>query len=173
MKGLTDYITQSKWSDLLTVQFVLVDDAYQQLESSQLPDRWFAPRGEPKFSDSEVITLALFAEMVFAGAEDKMLHFIRQYHSPFAPTHEPVVVEASPLSGAMNGLVSAPARKVNSFLNGRNPVPSRVCSPGLPPRFWLTPSVFSWLKSLLLSLAIRVYNWLARVMTKRRKLTSI
>lgn len=85
MKGLTDYITQSTWSDILTVQFVLIDDAYQQLAPNQLPDRRFAHKGGPKFSDSEVITLALFAEMVFSGDEDKTLHFIRQYHRDLFP----------------------------------------------------------------------------------------
>lgn len=85
MRGLTDYITQAGWSDILTVQYVLVDDCYQQLDASILPERKFAPQGVPDFSDSEVITIALFGEMVFAGDEDKTLHFIRQYHLDLFP----------------------------------------------------------------------------------------
>lgn len=85
MRGLTDYITQAGWSDILTVQYVLVDDCYQQLDASILPERKFAPQGVPDFSDSEVITIALFGEMVFAGDEDKTLHFIGQYHLDLFP----------------------------------------------------------------------------------------
>lgn len=85
MKGLTDYITQSTWSDILTVSFVLIDDSYQQIDLALLPNRKYAPQGTPDFSDSEVITLSLFAEMVFAGDEDKTLHFIRQYHLDMFP----------------------------------------------------------------------------------------
>ncbi|MCB9419368.1 MAG: IS982 family transposase [Ardenticatenaceae bacterium] len=85
MRGLTDYITQAAWSDILTVQYVLVDDSYQQLDVHILPERKFAPQGTPCFSDSEVITIALLGEMVFAGDEDKTLHFIRQYHLDMFP----------------------------------------------------------------------------------------
>jgi hypothetical protein len=85
MKGLTDYITTARWVEILTVSFVLVDDAYQALDKSLLPDRRFAPRATAEFSDSEVITLALFGEMVFDGDEDKTLHFIRQYHLALFP----------------------------------------------------------------------------------------
>jgi len=85
MRGLTDYITQAAWSDILTVQYILIDDCYQQLDVNILPKRKFTPFGEPDFSDSEVITIALFGEMVFSGAEDKTLHFIRQYHLDMFP----------------------------------------------------------------------------------------
>ena len=85
MRGLTNYITQTAWSDILTVQFILIDDCYQQLEQHLLPTRKFTPFGEPDFSDSEVITIALFGEMVFSGAEDKTVHFIRQYHLDMFP----------------------------------------------------------------------------------------
>jgi len=85
MKGLTEYITQSAWCDILTVEFVLVDDSYQQMDPSLRPNRKFAPQGTPQFSDSEVITIALFAETVFNGDEDKTLHFIRQYHLDMFP----------------------------------------------------------------------------------------
>lgn len=85
MRGLTDYITQAAWNDILTVQYILVDDSYQQLDVHVLPKRKFTPRGVPDFSDSEVITIALFGEMVFAGDEEKTLHFIRQYHLEMFP----------------------------------------------------------------------------------------
>ena len=85
MKGLTDYITQSTWSDMLTVIYVLVDDSYKQLRPALKPERKFAPQGMPEFSDSEVITVALFAEIIFAGDEDKTLHFLRQYQLDLFP----------------------------------------------------------------------------------------
>lgn len=85
MRGMTNYITQAAWSDILTVLYILVDDCYQQLDTNILPNRKFAPFGDPDFSDSEVITLSTFAEMVYSGAEDKTLHFIRQYHFDMFP----------------------------------------------------------------------------------------
>lgn len=85
MKGLTNYITQSTWSDILTILFVLVDDSCKQINLALHPRRKFAPFGTPEFSDSEVITVALFAEMIFAGDEDKTLHFMRQYHLDLFP----------------------------------------------------------------------------------------
>jgi len=85
MKGLTDYITQSTWSDMLTVQYILIDDSYQQIDKLLLPNRKFAPRGGAEFSDSEVITISLFAETIFNGDEDKTLHFIHQYHLDLFP----------------------------------------------------------------------------------------
>ena len=85
MKGLTNYITQSTWSDILTVNYILVDDSYQQIDPALWPEHKFTPFGKPEFSDSEVITIAMFAEMVFHGDEDKTLHFIRQYHLDLFP----------------------------------------------------------------------------------------
>jgi len=85
MKGLIDYITQAAWSDILTVKYVLVDDSYQQIDPALWPNRKFAPQGMPEFSDSEVIIIALFAETIFHGDEDKTLHFIRQYHLDMFP----------------------------------------------------------------------------------------
>jgi len=85
MKGLTDYITQSMWSDILTVNYVLIDDSYKHISPVVCPGRKFSPHGTPEFSDSEVITVALFAEMVFHGDEDKTLHFLRQYHLDLFP----------------------------------------------------------------------------------------
>lgn len=85
MKGLTDYITRSPWGDILTVSYVYVDDGYKTIDPDLRPQRKYAPQGTPEFSDSEVITIALFAETVFAGDEDKTLHFIRQYHLDMFP----------------------------------------------------------------------------------------
>lgn len=85
MQGLTDYITESRWEELLTVIYVLIDDEYQALPARCKPNRRSAPVSSTFFSDSEVITIALFAEMIFGGAEDKVLAFIRQYHLDLFP----------------------------------------------------------------------------------------
>jgi len=85
VKGLTDYITECRWEDILIATFVLVDDSYRALPGVVIPNRKYSPQGGPLFSDSEVITIALFGEMVFEGAEDKVLHFIRQYHLDLFP----------------------------------------------------------------------------------------
>ena len=85
MKGLTDYITQSTWSDILIMAFVLTDDSYKQIHPALQPKRKFAPHGTPEFSDSEVMAIAMFAELIFGGDEDKTLHFMRQYHLDLFP----------------------------------------------------------------------------------------
>lgn len=85
MKGLTDYITCAVWDDILTVSYVYTDDGYKAIDAEVRPQRKFAPQGKAEFSDSEVITVALFGEMVFDGDEDKTLHFIRQYHLEMFP----------------------------------------------------------------------------------------
>lgn len=85
MKGLTDYITQATWSDILIVSYVLVDESSQQMNPALRPKRKYAPLGTPEFSDSEIITIALFGEMVFGGDEAKCLHFMRQYHLDLFP----------------------------------------------------------------------------------------
>jgi hypothetical protein len=85
MKGLTDYITESAWEAILTGTFVMIDDECQALSAQFFPKRKYAPSKQPLFHDSEVITVALFGEMVFAGDEDKTLHFIRQYHLDMFP----------------------------------------------------------------------------------------
>jgi hypothetical protein len=69
----------------LTVSYVLIDDSYQEINPPLRPRRKFAPQGTPAFSDSEVITIALFAETIFNGDEDKTLHFIRHYHRDMFP----------------------------------------------------------------------------------------
>ena len=39
MEGLTDYITKSAWEDILTVTFVLIDDAWPTLPKEAWPRR--------------------------------------------------------------------------------------------------------------------------------------
>jgi hypothetical protein len=78
MNGLTDYITQRPWVDIITAWFVLVDDAYQRLVAKRgRPLRTSGPA--PTFSDSEVITVALIIETFFQGHEDVGYAFVSQY----------------------------------------------------------------------------------------------
>jgi hypothetical protein len=83
MTGLTDFITTAPWPDLLLVWLVLVDDAYQALEHHFGP--WRRRGSAPRFHDSEVITVALFIDAIFAGHEALGLHFLRQYHPTLFP----------------------------------------------------------------------------------------
>lgn len=78
MNGLTDYITECSWTDIITTWYVLVDDAYRRLISVQnRPLRASGP--EPKFSDSEVITVSLILETFFQGHEEVGYAFVSQY----------------------------------------------------------------------------------------------
>lgn len=84
MIGLTDYITECSWTDIYTVWYIVVDDAYQQF--TQALGRRLRRRGpEPTFSDSEVITVALIIETFFQGNEEMGLAFLRQYHLDLFP----------------------------------------------------------------------------------------
>jgi len=83
MTGLTDFITDAQWEDILTVWYVVVDDAYKALEATYGPWRQRGP--EPEFSDSEVITVALMIETFFHGHEALGLAFLRQYHRDLFP----------------------------------------------------------------------------------------
>lgn len=83
MNGLTDYITDAAWEDMLTVTFVLIDDAYQALE--QTHGRWRRRGPRPRFHDSEVITVAVFIDSVFHGHEALGLSFLRRYHADLFP----------------------------------------------------------------------------------------
>ena len=60
MNGLTDCISECLWDEVFIVWFVLIDDTYKQL----YPHHRFArERGsEPRFSDSEVITMAMIRD---------------------------------------------------------------------------------------------------------------
>lgn len=84
MTGLTDYITESRWEDIFTIWYVLIDDAYQHLITCL--GRRLRQRGpEPTFSDSEVITVGLIIETFFHGNEELGLAFLRQYHLALFP----------------------------------------------------------------------------------------
>lgn len=79
MTGLTDYSTDHRWLDIFTIWYTLIDDAYQALCRDY--GRRLRTRGPaPRFSDSEVITLALITETFFHGHEALCLSFVRQYH---------------------------------------------------------------------------------------------
>lgn len=83
MLGLTDYITEFAWTDIFTVWYVHIDDAYQELlrEKQRLRQRGPAPT----FSDSEVITVTVILETLFHGHEELGLTFLRQYHLDLFP----------------------------------------------------------------------------------------
>jgi hypothetical protein len=78
MNGLIDYITERPWADTITTWYVQVDDAYQrQIAKRGQPLRTRGP--EPKFSDSEVITVSLIIETFFQGHEEVGYAFVSQY----------------------------------------------------------------------------------------------
>jgi hypothetical protein len=78
MNGLTDYISQCPWEEIITAWYVLVDDAYQRLITKRgQPLRTSGP--EPTFSDSEVITVSLIIETFFQGHEEVGYAFVSQY----------------------------------------------------------------------------------------------
>lgn len=83
MTGLTDFITEANWADILTVWYALVDDAYQALQAQFGPIRRRGP--QPAFSDSEVITVGLLIDTFFHGHEALGLSFVRQYHPDLFP----------------------------------------------------------------------------------------
>lgn len=83
MTGLTDFITEARWSDVFTVWYVVVDDVYKALERRR--GKWRHTGPAPRFSDSEVITLALIIDTYFDGDEELGLCFIRQYHPDMFP----------------------------------------------------------------------------------------
>jgi hypothetical protein len=97
LTGLTDFITEAKWTDILTVWFVLVDDAYQVLQVQFGPWRRRGP--PPAFSDSEVITVSLMIDTFFHGHEALGLAFLRQYHADLFPALLP---KASSISAAVS-----------------------------------------------------------------------
>jgi hypothetical protein len=83
MTGLTDFITEARWADILLIWLVTVDDAYQRLERGH--GRWRRSGPAPRFTDSEVITVSLFIDTFFHGHEDLGLSFLRQYHLDLFP----------------------------------------------------------------------------------------
>ncbi|MEW6296109.1 MAG: IS982 family transposase [Candidatus Diapherotrites archaeon] len=78
MNGLTNYITKNLWEDIITTWYVLVDDAYWRIiRKCKSPRRASGPA--PKFTDSEVITVALIIETFFHGNEELGYAFVFQY----------------------------------------------------------------------------------------------
>lgn len=78
MKGLTNYITERPWSDIITEWYVRVDDTYQALVTQRgSPFRLSGP--EPEVTDSEVITISLIIETFFQGHEEVGYAFVCQY----------------------------------------------------------------------------------------------
>jgi hypothetical protein len=87
MSGRTDFITEACWEDVWTIWYTLVDDAYQALE--QHYGAWRRSGPAPRFSDSEVITVALIIDTWFGGHEALGLSFLRQYHPGLFPLLPP------------------------------------------------------------------------------------
>jgi len=84
MNGLTNYITELPWMEIIIAWYVLVDDGYQHLLAKRgRPLRSSGP--EPSFTDSEVITVALVIETFFQGHEDVGYAFVAQYHRDLFP----------------------------------------------------------------------------------------
>jgi len=78
MKGLTNYISERPWSDIIIEWYVRVDDAYQTLVTRR--GATFRLSGPPpELTDSEVITLSLVIETFFQGHEEVGYAFIGQY----------------------------------------------------------------------------------------------
>ena len=78
MNGLTNYITEWNWNDIITSWYVLVDDMYQVIIANlSEPVRQRGP--EPQMSDSEVITVSLIIETFFQGHEEVGYAFVTQY----------------------------------------------------------------------------------------------
>lgn len=77
MTGVTNFITTTLWSDIATIWFVLIDDAYTALENHFGQWRRRGPR--PSFTDSEVITVSLLIDTFFDGNEEKGLKMLRQF----------------------------------------------------------------------------------------------
>ena len=84
MNGLTNYITERSWIDIVTTWFVLVDDAYQRF-IAQRGKRLRASGVEPSFTDSEVITVSLLLETFFQGHEEVGYAFVTQYMHDLFP----------------------------------------------------------------------------------------
>ncbi len=78
MNGLTNYITESPWEEIITTWYVHVNDSYQKIcQRLKKPVRSRGP--EPILSDSEVITIGLIIETFFQGHEEVGYAFVSQY----------------------------------------------------------------------------------------------
>jgi hypothetical protein len=76
MAAWTDFITDVDPEVWLTYWYVLVDDAYQALEQDY--GGWRRRGPAPQFSDSEVITVSLYIDTIYAGHEALGLASLRQ-----------------------------------------------------------------------------------------------
>jgi len=84
MKGLTNYITESSWEDIIVFWFVHIDDGYKKLIAQR--DSPLRKRGpEPKVSDSEIMTISLVIETFFNGCEEIGYAFVCQFLSHLFP----------------------------------------------------------------------------------------
>lgn len=84
MNGLTNYITEWNWTDIITTWYVLIDDEYQTLtEQSQHKIRSRVPA--PLMSDSKVITVSVIIETFFQGHEEVGYAFVSQYLTDLFP----------------------------------------------------------------------------------------
>ena len=84
MKGLTNYISERPWSDIITEWYVRIDDSYQALVTQRgAPFRVSGP--EPELADSEVITISLIIETFFQGHEEVGYTFVCQYLTDLFP----------------------------------------------------------------------------------------
>ena len=78
MNGLTNYITETSWTDTITAWYVHINDAYNRLIIRRgVPLRSRGP--EPKFSDSEIVTVSLIIETFFQGNEEVGYSFVSQF----------------------------------------------------------------------------------------------
>jgi hypothetical protein len=84
MNGLTNYITERSWEDIITTWFVLVEDAYHRIVANR-GKRFRASGPAPSFTDSEVITVSLIIETFFHGNEELGYAFVRQYLAAMFP----------------------------------------------------------------------------------------
>jgi len=74
MPSIRECITEYAWEDIITVAFVLIDDAHRDLPAEA---RFRRKRGcDPAFSDSEVITITFLCEFLFGGNETMTLAFV-------------------------------------------------------------------------------------------------
>ena len=79
---LSSPMTSIDFPSLMTLVFVLVDDWYQ---SQVAPIRCPQPGAKPRFSDSEVLTLALLMDYLPFPGETQFLSFIRANYQSWFP----------------------------------------------------------------------------------------
>ena len=84
MNGLTNYITEWHWNDIITTWYVWVDDMYQIVVAS-LTDPLRSRGSAPQMSDSEIITVSLIIETFFQGHEEVGYTFVTQYLTDMFP----------------------------------------------------------------------------------------